>query len=92
VTSCDDLRLSLGAYALDGLEPAERDAVERHLRICEDCRRTYGRLAPLPALLDLVEPGRTAGALPDRRLEHAVVAGFRDHGRARDAGRATTRR
>jgi anti-sigma-K factor RskA len=92
VTSCDDLRLSLGAYALDGLEPAERDAVERHLRSCEDCRRAYGRLAPLPALLDRVEPGRTVGASPDRRLEHAVVAGFRDQGRARYAGRATTRR
>jgi anti-sigma-K factor RskA len=47
-----DLHLLTGAYALDALEPAERDAFERHLASCGSCeieirglRETAARLA-----------------------------------------------
>lgn len=46
--------VSLGAYLLGSLEPAERSAFERHLRGCGACRREMLRLAPLPGLLSQV--------------------------------------
>lgn len=43
--------VSLGAYVLGALEPAERAAVERHLPGCPSCRDEVVSFAPLPGLL-----------------------------------------
>jgi anti-sigma factor RsiW len=81
-------RSSLGAFLLDALEPAERDAMERHLAGCASCRRELERMAALPALLAIVPvreahmltpevpPGRIlagAGAPAPRRTINAAV-------------------
>jgi Anti-sigma-K factor rskA/Putative zinc-finger len=41
----------LGAYALDAVEPAEREAVERHLRDCPRCRAEVAEHRETAALL-----------------------------------------
>lgn len=76
MTGCDDTRPLLGSYALGGLEPGEAAQVERHLTTCEDCRQEYAQLAPLPALLDLVDPDTSARPVPAPHLEDSVLAGF----------------
>ncbi|QMU72472.1 anti-sigma factor [Streptacidiphilus sp. P02-A3a] len=43
--------VSLGAYLLGALDPAERAAVQAHVADCPDCRRELLELAPLPGLL-----------------------------------------
>lgn len=47
----DPLRLSLGAYLLGALDPADRAAVEAHLGDCPPCREELAGLAGLPGLL-----------------------------------------
>jgi hypothetical protein len=71
------IRRSLGVYVLDAIDPAERDAMERHLRGCGECRRELERFAALPELLagvpvaeaELMAP--PPPALLDRLLEEA---------------------
>ncbi|GAA1273291.1 zf-HC2 domain-containing protein [Saccharothrix xinjiangensis] len=46
--------VSLGAYLLGSLDPAERAGFERHVSDCAGCRREMVRLAPLPGLLGQV--------------------------------------
>lgn len=46
--------VSLGAYLLGAMSPAERESVERHLDECETCRAEVVGLAPLPGLLSRV--------------------------------------
>ncbi|MEJ2868809.1 zf-HC2 domain-containing protein [Actinomycetospora sp. OC33-EN08] len=58
------LRDRLGAYALDGLDAAERDAVETHLAGCADCRAELAAVAPLAGPLGLVDPDLPAAARP----------------------------
>ena len=52
----------LAAYALGALEPAEVDAMKRHLEDCERCRERLGWLEPavdvLPASVPQLEPPR----------------------------------
>jgi hypothetical protein len=48
---CDLVRVSLGAYAVDALDPAERRPVAAHLVRCERCR---GELAELSAVAGLL--------------------------------------
>jgi anti-sigma factor ChrR (cupin superfamily) len=62
VSTCAELRESLGAYVLGALEPDEAAAVEAHLASCERCRDELAELSPLPSLLSLVT------------LEHASAA------------------
>jgi len=76
MSSCEGIRLALGSYAIGGLDAEEAAEVEAHLRRCADCRRAYGQLAPLPELLALVDPDRSAAPAPASRLEDAVLAGF----------------
>jgi hypothetical protein len=49
--SCAHVRDELGGYALESLEPHERDAVAAHLATCPACAAEYARIAALPALL-----------------------------------------
>lgn len=43
--------VSLGAYVLGALEPAERSAMEHHISECASCREELLSFAPLPGLL-----------------------------------------
>jgi anti-sigma factor RsiW len=49
-------RLSLGAYVLGGLGPAQRGEVERHTATCPACQAELAGLAMLPALLRRIDP------------------------------------
>jgi hypothetical protein len=51
---CDreDLRISLGALALDALDPAEARDVRRHLAACPDCQAEYESFVGVRAVLD----------------------------------------
>ena len=75
----DALHQDVGVYVLGGLEPAERDAVERHLEECATCRAEVGELAPLPGLLrrlpEAEPPLSPSPELTDRLL--AAVAAER---------------
>jgi anti-sigma factor RsiW len=51
MTTCAETTLSLGVYLLGALDPAERAAVDAHLRTCALCRAELADLAELPSLL-----------------------------------------
>jgi hypothetical protein len=48
--------VSLGAYLLGALDPAERSEFEEHLDTCDNCKAELLRLAPLPGLLQRLTP------------------------------------
>ena len=52
--TCHDTAPALGAYVLGALDPAERRAVDEHLRSCPDCAEELADFATLPPLLDRV--------------------------------------
>lgn len=64
--SCRRWRESLGAYALDRLDPEERAGIEAHLEGCAECRAEQASLASVATLLPLADPTRfdTAPAPP----------------------------
>jgi hypothetical protein len=83
--NCDDARTALGAFVLGALDPAERYDVDRHVRLCADCRNELAELAPLPGLLGRVSlaevsPPTSAVVAPTpppdllNRLLHEVAA------------------
>jgi predicted anti-sigma-YlaC factor YlaD len=51
---CAEVRLSLGAYVLGALDPADRSRVDAHLAGCTDCRDELASFAALPGLLGRV--------------------------------------
>jgi predicted anti-sigma-YlaC factor YlaD len=51
---CAEVRLSLGAYVLGALDPADRSRVDSHLAGCADCRDELASFAALPGLLGRV--------------------------------------
>lgn len=51
---CDLIRVSLGAYAVDALDPAERKHVEAHLEGCADCTGELAQLRDVAGLLRCV--------------------------------------
>jgi putative zinc finger protein len=53
------ITVSIGAYLLDAVDPAEREQISDHLRWCELCD-----LAPLPGILHHVFAGRRRQAAP----------------------------
>ncbi len=68
---CAEVRLSLGAYVLGALDPADRSRVDAHLSGCPDCRDELASFAALPGLLGRVsrseieaEPARSRSAAP----------------------------
>ena len=50
-SSCDAIRLELGAYLLGASDLADSDAVAAHLETCADCREAYEEIAPVPVVL-----------------------------------------
>ena len=68
----EEFRISIGAYLLDALEPAEALEVQTHLVDCAECRKEYLELTEvLPALATLPrdpapeEPPRPEGEPPE---------------------------
>jgi predicted anti-sigma-YlaC factor YlaD len=58
----DDLRRLLGGYLLGGLDEADLDRIDAHLRDCDDCRAELDQLAAVPELLKrLPDAQRVAG-------------------------------
>jgi len=51
---CAESRLSLGAYVLGALDPADRSKVDAHLAGCIGCREELASFAGLPGLLSRV--------------------------------------
>jgi hypothetical protein len=84
MTHCDDIRQSLGAYALGALDPDESAAVRHHLEECPECAAELAELTPLPDLLSLAGGADAAVTEPlspafEERLLDAYA---RDHAHA----------
>jgi hypothetical protein len=57
----DELRRLLGGYLLGGLDEADLDRLDAHLRDCDDCRQELDELAPVPELLKRLPDAQRAG-------------------------------
>jgi anti-sigma factor RsiW len=85
---CAEVRLSLGAYVLGALDPADRSRVDTHLAGCPECRDELASFAALPGLLGRVsraevetEPVDPGPQLLERLL--GAAAAERRHDRRR---------
>jgi len=85
---CAEVRLSLGAYVLGALDPADRSRVDTHLAGCPECRDELASFAALPGLLGRVsraevesEPVDPGPQLLERML--SAAAAERRHDRRR---------
>ncbi|HEY0870013.1 MAG TPA: zf-HC2 domain-containing protein [Acidothermaceae bacterium] len=85
---CAEIRLSLGAYVLGALDPADRSRVDAHLATCAECRDELASLAGLPGLLGRVsraevedEPSDPGPQLLDRLLNAAATQRRQDRRR-----------
>ncbi|MFF3440841.1 zf-HC2 domain-containing protein [Streptosporangium sp. NPDC002721] len=58
--TCEEVRMSLGVYVLDALEPDERVLVEAHLAECAECRAELEELAGVTTFLGRVSEGDVA--------------------------------
>lgn len=85
----EEIRLSLGAYVLGALTPAEREVVDDHLLSCPECSAELDGFTELPLYLDLVTGDEVAAmgtgvADPDPGLvDRIVVAALHERRRAR---------
>lgn len=70
---CPRSEESLGALVLGALDPAERDAVEAHVRGCPACSAVLAELAPLPGLLHRVDLGARDVVAPPELLDRALA-------------------
>jgi anti-sigma factor RsiW len=75
----EEIRLSLGAYVLGALTPAERDVVDDHVLTCAECSAELDAFTGLPLYLDLVTGDEvaamgTGAADPDPGLLDRIVA------------------
>ncbi|MGC5009151.1 anti-sigma factor family protein [Streptosporangium sp. DT93] len=72
--TCDEVRMSLGVYALGALEPDEQVLVEAHLAGCARCRAELEELAGVATFLgkvsqdDVAQVASPPGAVLDRLL------------------------
>ncbi|MDP5228642.1 MULTISPECIES: zf-HC2 domain-containing protein [Arthrobacter] len=71
--SHEEMRLSLGAYILGGLDAEETRAVEAHLATCAECRAEAEGFEMLPALLDAVPVSRAMALAPAEAPVEAVA-------------------
>ena len=90
--TCGQVRDELEAWALGALEPDEADAVERHIAICESCRREAtvigGIASMLPLSLAPVSPSSAARQALMSRIadEQMAVAAAQSQVSLRPAG------
>jgi anti-sigma factor RsiW len=87
----DELRRLLGGYLLGGLDDADTDRLDAHLRDCDECRAELDRLAPVPELLRSLEEAApvavAAGSRPTPARIESLLARMRaDHSRERRRG------
>jgi anti-sigma factor RsiW len=61
MTTHDDLRELLGAYALDAVDAAEAEELERHLEMCPRCRAELSALREVAGLLGYSGASAPAG-------------------------------
>ena len=84
---CDreDLRIALGALALDALDPAAARDVRRHLASCADCQAEYESFVGVRAILDAgvaanpavaPDPAPAAPARPRPARRPGILAGL----------------
>ena len=66
----------LGGYVLGALDPAEMEAVRRHLETCSQCAREHRKLSGVPSLLDRIEPGDVPPPELSPELEEIVLDRF----------------
>ncbi len=57
----DELRRLLGGYLLGGLDDADTERLDAHLRDCDDCRGELDMLAAVPELLQRLPEAQRAG-------------------------------
>jgi anti-sigma-K factor RskA len=67
----EELHDLVAPYALDALEPHERELFERHLEECAECRALLTELQPTVAALAYAESADPPPALRERILEAA---------------------
>jgi anti-sigma-K factor RskA len=75
MSGCRERGDDVGAYVLGALEPAEMEAMRRHLDTCERCAAERQALAGLPGLLDRVQADEEPAPLSPR-LEEEVLDRF----------------
>jgi anti-sigma-K factor RskA len=66
----------LGGYVLESLEPAEMEAMRRHVAECPHCGPEARALASLPVLLDSIEPADVPPPTLAPSVEEAVLDRF----------------
>lgn len=74
--TCEEVRISLGAYVLGALDAGEAAEVEAHLETCAPCRAELAELSGLPPLLARVSAEDIErAAAPPRAVLDGVFAG-----------------
>jgi anti-sigma factor RsiW len=75
MSSCTEVRTSLGVYVLGAIDPAERSLVDEHLTHCSRCRDELASMAGLPALLGRVTEEQIAQVSePPAELLSSILA------------------
>ena len=91
----DQLRRLLGGYLLGGLDDADTDRLDAHLRDCDECRAELDRLGPVPELLrslrDAAPAAVSAGSRPTPARIEGLLARMRAE-RSRERRRGLGRR
>jgi hypothetical protein len=87
VSGCASHGPLVGGYVLGALEPGEMEEMRRHVAGCPLCGPEADRLAPLPGLLDRIEPADVPPPSLSPQVEEAVLDRF-----ARERRKAGTRR
>jgi anti-sigma-K factor RskA len=76
VSSCATHGGLLGGYVLGSLDPAEMEAMHRHVADCPQCGPEARALSSLPGLLDRIEPADVPPPTLAPAVEEAVLDRF----------------